>query len=85
MLILVLHLTLYIPNSFVIMRFFLVQSFGANVLELSPRSFVAVTLAMFAVPCLIMASIPQSELAGVFSFILDLTGPCPFADRSRMV
>jgi sodium-coupled neutral amino acid transporter 11 len=44
MLVVVLHLALYIPNAFVIMRLFAVQFFGHNVLQLRAVTFVATTV-----------------------------------------
>jgi hypothetical protein len=75
MCIVVLHLALYIPNAFVIMRLFVVNAVaGTHVLELDSPTFVAVTVALYAFPFAIMASVPDSDVAGVFSFTIDLTG-----------
>jgi amino acid permease len=72
--IVVLHLALYIPNAFVILRLFVLDSVGVNVLAMDQKSFVVVTMALFAVPFVIMATVPSDDVAGVFSYTLDLTG-----------
>ena len=72
--IVVLHLALYIPNAFVILRLFVLDSVGVNVLAMDQKSFVVVTIALFAIPFVIMATVPSEDVAGVFSYTLDLTG-----------
>ena len=79
MLIVVVHLALYIPNDFIIMRLFVVHLYDPrlNVLQLTPWVFRAVTLALYAIPVAIMASVPEQDVLGVFSYIIDITGDLP--------
>ena len=76
-LLVVLHLMFYIPNDFVIMRLFALESFGYEVLDMSSRTFICVTVVLFAIPCVLMASVPPSDVSGVFSYTIDLTGDLP--------
>lgn len=77
MLIVVLHLLCYIPNDFVIMRLFALNTCDINVLRVPTMTYVAVTLALFGVPLVLMASIPERDVVGYFSLIIDLTGDVP--------
>mmetsp|Transcript_28030 Transcript_28030/g.56523 ORF Transcript_28030/g.56523 Transcript_28030/m.56523 type:complete len:444 (-) Transcript_28030:394-1725(-) len=77
MLLVVLHLALYIPNAFVILRLYVLESVGVNVLALERKRFVAVTVALMLIPLVVMASVPDSDVAGVFSYTIDLTGDIP--------
>jgi amino acid permease len=79
MLVVVLHLALYIPNDFIIMRLFAVNLYDPklNVLQLTPWAFRVATLALYAIPVGIMASVPEDDVLGVFSYTIDLTGDLP--------
>jgi amino acid permease len=76
-LVVVLHLTLYIPNAFIIMRLFACELVGCNPLTLAWPSFVGITLALWAFPVLVMVWIPEADVEGVFAYIIDLTGDLP--------
>ncbi len=58
-------------------RLFAVHIVGYNVLELSSTAFIATTLGIYALPCLIMASVPKDAVNGVFAYTLDMTGALP--------
>ena len=79
MMVVVVHLALYIPNDFVILRLFAVHFFDPrlNVLQLTPFTFRAITLGLYAIPTLIMASVREKDVLGVFSYTIDLTGDLP--------
>lgn len=77
MLVVVLHLLLYMPNDFVIMRLFALRIFNLNPLQLSRSKFIMVTLALFIPPLLLMAAVPEEDVDGVFSLIISLTGDLP--------
>ena len=79
MMVVVVHLALYIPNDFVILRLFAVHFFDPrlNVLQLTPFTFRAVTLGLYAIPTIIMASVREKDVLGVFSYTIDLTGDLP--------
>lgn len=78
-LVLVLHLAFYIPNSFVIMRLYACELAGAQVLDLPTASFLAVTLALWSLPVFVMALVPESDVDGVFVYLVDMTGDVPSA------
>lgn len=77
MFVVVLHLLLYMPNDFVILRLFVLRIFHVNPLKLSRSTFTAVTLALFLPPLLLMAIVPKDDVLGVFSLIISLTGDLP--------
>lgn len=77
LLVVVVHLALYIPGCFVILRLFAMQSFGVRVADMPSGRFVAATLGLYAVPVLIMASVPEDDVAGVFAYIIEITGSMP--------
>jgi hypothetical protein len=74
---LVLHLTFYIPNAFVIYRLFFLDCININVLALDKWPFVFWTLGLFAVLVVTMASVPRDDVNGAFAYTLDLTGDVP--------
>lgn len=76
-LVVVLHLTFYIPNAFIIMRLFACELVGCNPLTLEWPSFAAITLVLWAFPVLVMTWIPEADVEGVFAYIIDLTGDLP--------
>lgn len=77
MLVVVLHLLCYIPNDFVIMRLFFLNTCDLNVLRVPTPAYVLTTLGLFGAPLLLMASIPEEDVLGYFSLIIDLTGDVP--------
>jgi len=78
-LVVVLHLVFYIPNDFVLMRLYTCELSGIKVLDLSTATFLALTLALWAFPVIVMALVPQSDVDGVFGYLIDLTGDVPSA------
>ena len=76
-LITVLHLTFYIPNAFVIGRLFLCELAGLDVLALETGPFAALTVGLWAGLVAMMACVPREDVAGVFTYIIDLTGDLP--------
>ena len=82
MLVVVLHLALYIPNDFIIMRLFVVHLYDPrlNVLQLTPWVFRAVTLALYAIPVAIMASVPSRSSRAIILPSATIT-PCPLSWR----
>ena len=73
----VLHLTFYIPNAFVIGRLFLCELAGVDVLALEALPFAALTVGLWAGLVATMACVPREDVAGVFAYLIDLTGDLP--------
>jgi len=73
----VMHLCAYIPNDFIIMRFYLFKIFDVNILQVPTIQFITVTVLLFAVPVLAMAMIPLQDVSGAFELVLSLTGDLP--------
>lgn len=71
------HLLFYIPNDFVIMRFYGFKLVGVNVLQIPTPAFVGATALMLALPVGLMASVPPRDVAGAFALVLGLTGDIP--------
>lgn len=76
-LVIVAHLLLYIPNDFVIMRLFFMRIFSVDALLTTQRTHIVATLILFMTPLAIMASVPEADVGGIFSLVIDLTGDIP--------
>merc|ERR1719199_297262 len=70
----VVHLLAYIPNDFIIMRFFGFKLFDVNILQVPTVQYIIATVLLFAVPVLAMATVPLADVSGAFELVLDLTG-----------
>merc|ERR1719183_1995697 len=73
----VVHLLAYIPNDFIIMRFFGFKLFDVNILQVPTVQYIIATVLLFAVPVLAMATVPLADVSGAFELVLDLTGDLP--------
>lgn len=74
---LIIHLALYIPTAFVICRFYLLDLFNMNALEMESFPFIVTTLGLFISMVVTMAVIPLSDVGGSFSYIIDMSGNNP--------
>jgi hypothetical protein len=79
---LVIHLALYIPTAFIIMRFYFMGALNINVLQMDTVPFVLYSLLLFIPIVILMACIPLSDVGGVFAFTLDLSGDIPIGFTS---
>jgi amino acid permease len=73
----VVHLLMYIPNDFIIMRFYGFRLFDLNILQTPTFNYVIATVLLFAIPVGVMAVVPLADVAGAFGLVLDLTGDLP--------
>lgn len=81
----VIHLLMYIPNDFIIMRMYGARFFDVNILQVPTMQFVILTVLLFAVPVATMASVPPSAVGGAFNLVLDLSGDVPIGFQCFML
>jgi len=81
----VIHLLMYIPNDFIIMRFYGFRLFDMNVLQTPVLQYVIATIVLFAIPVVAMAMIPVADVSGAFGLVLDLTGDFPIGFQCFLI
>lgn len=75
----ILHMLLYIPNDFIIMRLYGCRFFDVNPLTIPRARYNALTFFLLLIPATLMASIPRADVVGVFQLVVSLTGSLPIA------